>query len=298
LRSRRAGERRRRARCPSAWFAPGSRCGAWRTRLKGSVRGGGARCTLPFSLVRAGLALRRVAWIAWVLLAAALAFIVARQNRIWDDDLAHLSPLPESERELHRQLSADLRAPDVGYLLIATAASREAVLEKSEQTALALQSWADEGMLEGFDLAARFLPSAKTQALRRAALPEARDLHRSLERALRGLPYRADAFTPFERDVEAARLSPLLTIAGLRGTGLDLKVQSLLATRDGEWHALIPLRGVRDPARLRSLAERLPEGARASFLGLKAESDRLIGGYRSQTLVLAGLGALAIAVLL
>ena len=153
-------------------------------------------------------------------------------------------------------------------------------------------------MLEGFDLAARFLPSAKTHALRRAALPEARDLHRSLERALRGLPYRAGAFAPFERDVEAARLSPWLTIEGLRGTGLDLKVQSLLATRDGEWHALIPLRGVRDPARLRSLAERLPEGAGASFLGLKAESDRLIGGYRSQTLVLAGLGAVAIAVLL
>ncbi|TMH26031.1 MAG: hypothetical protein E6H61_00445 [Betaproteobacteria bacterium] len=253
---------------------------------------------LPFSLVRAGLAMRRAAWIAWVVLAAALAFVVARHDRIWDNDLGHLSPLPDSARELHRQLSADLRAPDVGYLLIVTAASREAALEKSEQTALALQSWVGEGVLEGFDLAARYLPSAKTQALRRAALPEARDLHRSLERALRGLPYRADAFTPFERDVEAARLGPLLTIEGLRGTGLDLKVQSLLATRDGEWHALIPLRGVRDPARLRSLAERLPEGAGASFLGLKAESDRLIGGYRSQTLVLAGLGALAIAVLL
>jgi len=253
---------------------------------------------LPFSLVRAGLAMRRAAWIAWVVLAAALAFIVARHDRIWDDDVAHLSPLPEAARELHRQLNADLRAPDVGYLLIATAASREAVLEKSEQTALALRSWAGEGVLEGFDLAARYLPSAKTQALRRAALPEARDLHRSLERALRGLPYRADAFAPFERDVEAARRGPLLTIEDLRGTGLDLKVQSLLATRDGEWHALIPLRGVRDAGRLRSLAERLPEGARASFLDIKAESDRLIVGYRSQTLALAGLGALAIALLL
>jgi predicted exporter len=254
--------------------------------------------TLPFSLVRAGLAMRRAAWIAWVLLAAALAFIVARHDRIWDDDLGHLSPLPESARELHTRLSKDLRTPDVGYLLVASAGSREAVLEKSEQTARALQSWVGEGVLEGFDLAARYLPSAKTQALRRAALPEAPDLHRRLAAALRGLPYRADAFAPFERDVEAARLSPLLTIEDLRGTGLDLKVQSLLATRDGEWHALIPLRGMRDPARLRSLAERLPAEARASFLDLKAESDRLIGGYRSQTLVLAGLGALAIAVLL
>ncbi len=254
--------------------------------------------TLPFNLVRAGLAMRRSAWIAWVLLAAALAFIVARHDRIWDDDLGHLSPLPESARELHQRLSADLRAPDVGYLLIATAASREAVLEKSERLTLALQRWVGEGVLEGFDLAARYLPSAKTQALRRAALPEARDLHRTLERALRGLPYRADAFAPFERDVEAARRGPLLTIEDLRGTGLDLKVQTLLATRDGEWHALVPLRGMRDPARLRSLAERLPEDTRASFLDLKAESDRLIGGYRAQALALAGLGALAIALLL
>ena len=254
--------------------------------------------TLPFSLVRAGLALRSVAWIAWVLLAAALALIVARHDRIWDDDIGHLSPLPESARELHRQLAADLRAPDVGYLLIATGASREAVLEKSERLAPALQSWVAEGVLEGFDLAARYLPSAKTQERRRAALPEARNLHRSLARALRGLPYRADAFAPFERDVEAARLGRLLTIEDLRGTGLDLKVQSLLATGDGEWHALIPLRGVRDPARLRSLAEGLPAETRASFLGLKAESDRLIGGYRSQALALAGLGALAIALLL
>ena len=262
------------------------------------ARGAPPPRTPPFSLVRTGLALRRAAWIAWVLLAAALASIVARHDRIWDDDIGHLSPLPESARKLHRQLAADLRAPDVGYLLIATAASREAALEKSERLAPALQGWAAEGVLGGFDMAARYLPSTKTQERRRAALPEARDLHRSLARALRGLPYRADAFAPFERDVEAARRGLLLTIEDLRGTGLDLKVQSLLATRDGEWHALIPLRGVRDPARLRSLAEGLPAETRASFLDLKAESDRLIGGYRSQALAFAGLGALAIALLL
>jgi len=254
--------------------------------------------TLPFNLVRAGLAMRRAAWVVWTLLVLALAVIAVRHDRIWDDDLGHLSPLPESARELHQKLSADLHAPDVGYLLIASAASREAVLEKSERLADVLRSWVGEGALGGFDLAARYLPSAKTQGSRRAALPEARELHRSLARALRGLPYRADAFAPFERDVEAARLGPLLTIEDLRGTGLDLKVQSLLATGDGEWHALVPLRGVRDPARLRSLAERLPEDVRASFLDLKAESDRLIGGYRSQALALAGLGALAIALLL
>jgi predicted exporter len=103
---------------------------------------------------------------------------------------------------------------------------------------------------------------------------------------------------PFERDVEAARTGPLLRIEDLRGTGLDLKVQTLLASSGGEWHALVPLRGMRDAARVRSLAAQLPEETRASFLDLKGESDRLIGGYRSQALELAGLGAVAIAVLL
>jgi predicted exporter len=253
---------------------------------------------LPFSLVRAALTLRQGAWIAWTLLALALALIAFRHDRLWDDDLARLSPLPESTRELYRQLSADLRAPDVRYLVVSTAASREAALEQSEQTALALQKAVDEGILEGFDLAARYAPSRKTQERRRAALPDAPTLRRSLAGALRGLPYRADAFAPFEREVEAARRGPPLTIEDLRGTGLDLKVQSLLAASDGEWHALIPLRGVRDPVRLRSLVERLPDDARATFLDLKAESDRLVGGYRAQALAFAGLGALAIALLL
>src|SRR5207245_7802952 len=96
----------------------------------------------------------------------------ASHARSSDAALGRLSPLPGSARELHQRLSADLRAPDARYLLIATAASREAVLEKSEQTALALQKAVDGGILEGFDLAARYLPSGSTQALRRAATPE------------------------------------------------------------------------------------------------------------------------------
>lgn len=253
---------------------------------------------LPFSLVRVGLAMRRAAWVVWVLLAAAVAVGVFRHGRVWDDDLGHLSPLPESVRALDSQLRADLRAPDVGYLLISTATSREAVLAQSERVALALEDGVREGILEGFDMAARYLPSEKTQESRRAALPQPEVLRRSLARALRGLPYRADAFAPFLDDVEAARRGSLFSFEDLRGSGLDLKVQSLLASREGEWNALIPLRGVRDPARLRSLAERLPAETNVIFLDIKAESDRLIGGYRAQALSLAGLGALAIALLL
>jgi predicted exporter len=253
---------------------------------------------LPFSLVRVGLAVRRAAWLAWVLLAAALAVIALRHDRIWDDDLGHLSPLPQSVRELEGELRAALRAPDVRYLMTAAATSREAALARSERVALALEEGVRNGLLEGFDLAARYLPSEETQKRRQAALPDPKTLRRSLAAASRGLPYRADAFAPFLRDVEATRRGPLLGLEDLHGTGLDLKVSSLLASRDGEWQALIPLRGVRDAAGLQELARRLPVEDGASFLDLKAESDRLVGGYRAQAIRLAGVGALAIALLL
>lgn len=253
---------------------------------------------LPFSLVRAGLAMRRAAWLVWLLLAAAIAFIAVRHDRIWDDDLGHLSPLPSSARELEGRLRADLRAPDVRYLITAGATSREAALERSEIVALALEEGVSNGLLEGFDLAARYLPSELTQKRRQAALPDPRTLARSLARARQGLPYRENAFEPFLRDVETTRRGPLLSLEALRGTGLDLKVMSLLASRGGEWQALIPLRDVRDAAGLRELVQRMPVEAHANFLDLKAESDSLVGGYRAQALRLAGVGALAIALLL
>jgi predicted exporter len=201
-------------------------------------------------------------------------------------------------RDLDQQLRAELRAPDVRYLLIATGPGREAALAASEQAAGALQGAVSEGILEGFDLAARYLPSEQTQARRRAALPDRETLRVALSKAMQELPFRPGAFAPFQQDVEAARRAPFLRLEDLRGTGLDLKVRSLLQQDGGEWQALIPLREVRDPARLRALAQTLPPAAHVTFLDLKAESDRLVAGYRIQALALAGAGALAIAALL
>lgn len=253
---------------------------------------------MPFSLIGVGLVLRRGAWFAWALLAAAIVFIALRHDRIWDDDLGHLSPLPEDARQMDQKLRGDLHAPDTGYLLTLSGASREAVLASSERVGLVLEEGVRLGLLQGFDAAARYLPSEQTQMRRRAALPDPGTLRMSLAKAQRGLPYREDAFAPFLRDVEAARSGPLLRFEDLQGTGLDLKVSSLLLSRGGEWTAFISLRGVRDKAGLRALTERLPAETHASFLDLKASSDRLIGGYRTQALSLAGVGALAIALLL
>jgi len=234
-------------------------------------------------------------WVAAaVLVAAAAGFIASRHDRLWDDDLANLSPLPEAAKALDRRLRGELGAPDVRYLLVARAADREAALQASEAAALWLQDRAQAGALVGFDAPSSYLPSRRTQAARRAALPAAATLERNLAAALKGSPFRAGTFAPFLRDVARARGGVLLEAEALAGTALGLKLSGLLV-REGEgWAALAPLRGVADGAGL----SREARAAGFELLDLKEESNRLVSGYRDQSLWLFALGFACIAALL
>ena len=242
---------------------------------------------------------RAAAWIAAVLVAAALAFIAARHDRLWDEDLANLTPIPEAAKALDQQLRAELGAPDLRYLLVARAdgkkeAGREAALQKSEAAEAWLRQQVESGALAGFDLPSRYLPSRKTQEARRAALPDAATLERNLRAAAARSPFREGTFAPFLRDVARARAGGLLEPEALRGTALGLKLSALLV-EDGEgWAALAPLRGVRDAARLAGDAT----AAGFELLDLKLESNRLVSGYRNESLRLFALGLACIAVLL
>jgi predicted exporter len=224
-----------------------------------------------------------VAWIAW------------RAGSIWDDRLESLSPVSAAAKRLDESLRKDLSAPDARYLLVVEADSLQAVLERAERLGAALGRLQTSGAIAGFDSPASVLPSEKTQRERQAALPDSGPLQAALARAVRGLPFRSDIFQPFLKDVAAARMAPLLDRSNLKGTGLALRVDTLLLQRRGEWVALLPLRGVRDAGELAAAATGI-EGAQ--LLDLKQEADSLYRGYRVQATLFALLGAIAIALLL
>jgi predicted exporter len=237
---------------------------------------------------------RAAAWIAAALVAAALGLIAARHDRLWDEDLANLTPIPESAKALDQRLRAELGAPDLRYLLVSRGSTREAALQRSEAADAWLQQQAASGALAGFDLPSRYLPSRRTQEARRAALPDAATLERNLRAAAAGSAFREGTFAPFLRDVAQARAGGLLEFEALRGTALGLKVSALLVEDHAGWAALAPLRGVQDAARLAG------DAAAAGFelLDLKQESNRLVAGYRSESLRLFALGLACIATLL
>ena len=232
-----------------------------------------------------------------VVVLAACAALFFQRDPLWSDDLASLSPVPRADQALDQQLRSDAGAPDVRYLVVVSAADREAVLQAAEAAGTQLRDAAARGLLEGYESPAAWLPSLKAQQARQAAIPATPALRANLERALRGLPYRAGVFDPFLTDAAAAKARLPIERASLDGTRLALKVDALLMQRERGWSAVLPLRGVSDAEGVaRSLA--IPAPARAVFLDLKRESDDLYRGYRGEALSHSLLGAAAIALLL
>lgn len=227
----------------------------------------------------------------------ALVLLVLHRGGFWEDDLTSLSPIPVSDQKLDRTLRADLGAPDVRYVIIASAPDQQQALGMSERLSVVLEDLQKQGFLTGFDAPTRYLPRAATQQARLDALPDPADLRARLAVALNGLSFRPDLFEPFIADVAAAKTQPLLDRSGLEATGLGLKLDSLLFQQRGAWTVLMPLRGVTDP---QHVAEQIATngGGGAAFVDLKAESNRLLEVYRDQALMLTLFGSLAIVALL
>ena len=226
-----------------------------------------------------------------VLVAVILTFAWSRPW--WDDDLANMNPLPPVVKEQDRQLRESLAAPDVGSLLEISGATQEVVLQTAERLRGALEQWQASGDIGGFDLVSDYLPSAETQASRRAALPSSQRLRANLDVALMGLPFRSATFEPFVHAVDEARQATPLTPELLRGTSLGLKVGTLLSSDGNRWYVVVPLARVRTPATMagRVAALRMPG---VQWIDLRAEAAAMLSAYRRQTLTYTTIGILAI----
>ncbi|AXW62966.1 hypothetical protein CJO94_14660 [Ralstonia solanacearum] len=266
---------------------------------------------LGTALARAAQAAPRLRWPLAVLLIAACATLALHGDRLWNRELAALSPVPARSQALDASLRADVGAPDVRYLVVISGASEQAALEGAEKVSAQLQPLVDAGVLGGYDSPARFLPSEAAQRARLASLPPADVLEARLRTAVVDQPIRVkpELFAPFLADVEAVRRQPLLTRADLRGTSMALAVDALLTERAGRWSAMLPLRAPADAqarttgkpsldaAQVRGAVERagVPD---ALFIDMKAEADRLYVNYVREDIRLSLAGVAAIALLL
>ena len=242
-------------------------------------------------------ALTRARLIVPLLVVLAIGSFVWSDTPLWEQDLANLSPISTEKKEQDQAVRHELGAPDVRDLIVVEGSSEEEVLQRSETVALALHPLVKKGELAGYDLAARYLPSRKTQQARQASLPDRGTLERNLTSALKGLPFKPRLFQPFLDAMGNARMQEPVDMQTFRGTALGLKLDSLLFVHEGRWAAVVPLRGVTDRQKFR---ERLTSSGehQITYLDMKEESNRMVSLYRNETLRLLGWGVLSIGLVL
>ncbi|SFL05317.1 MMPL family transporter [Lysobacter sp. cf310] len=233
--------------------------------------------------------LRAPAMLALAALALGVAWLAP--GAFWQNDLAKLTPVPADALARDAQLRGELGAPDVRYVIALEAGDAEAALRASERLLPALQTLRAQGAIAGYDLAARYLPSAATQRARQIKLPGAATLDTALAAAVADSPFRADAFAGFAADVAAARSAPPLIAADLDGTPLAASVAGLLLQRPGHATALVSLNGLNDPAAV----ARVAAAHGAQLLDLKQASESLVAAYRGRVLLALGLAAVLLA---
>ncbi len=262
-------------------------------------------------LLRIVTLLQRVRWwlvaIVFTLLGAAL---LTTHKPLFSHELLAISPIPQSLQKLDASLRADLPMDEAGQLIALNGASEAALLESCERVVAALAPLIERAVIAGYDAPCKYVPSARTQAARQAALPNRDALAAALADAALGSPFNPAAFKPFIDAVDASRSLPPLTGAQLALTAMGAGYSSLMNRgKEGDsWRAMITLRGLKPTtdggktgieavsAALVPFASDTP--VEVLMLSVKAESDALYQGYLRETLRWSGIGLLCIAVLL
>lgn len=252
----------------------------------------------PWALAIASGALRapRAApLVAAAVAVAALGYIVLQRDRIWENDLAALSPIPEQARHLDQELREQLGAADVRDLVLIRAPDLETLLQRSEAAEPALTTLQRGGALGGFDLPSRYLPSQARQRQRQSSLPAGQELATALNAALEDLPFRPDAFQPFLQDVEKARAQAPLTLESLAGTPLELRLLPMLGRSGDGWHAFVPLSGIKARA---TVADTIAGAGitGVAYIDMRQASSDMVAGFRDEALdrMLWGAGAVVL----
>ncbi len=231
---------------------------------------------------------------------AAAAVLYTHRERLWNPQLAALSPVPVAAQRLDARLRAALGAPPVGDVAILRAPSEQAALRAAQRADTALDALVAHGVIGSYQSPALYLPSRALQRRRQQALPPPRLLRQRLVRALAGLPLSPAQLAPFIRAVAAARTAAPIGRRALAGTSFAAAVDGLLIRERHSWQALLPL----VPARARPIDLTRVRAALTPLhgvvLNLKQATDALYSRYltEAQRLSLGGLAAIALLLLI
>ncbi len=249
---------------------------------------------LPFiERVRALIAsIPKPRWVPWVLLAIAVLVMFLAPTPLWQNDLSALTPISVAELQREGELRDALGAPDIRYLLVLEADSADGVLALSERISPQVDTLISSHAVDDVELPSRYLPSNAVQLARQAKLPDRAALSKTLDAAMRDLPFQSGAFSPFLDDVETARGLQPLTVEEFANSPFGARLQAMITQRGQRWFGVATFSGVHDAQALQTLAATT---GNVHVLDLKAASESLVAQYRVRILQALGIALLLLA---
>ena len=254
---------------------------------------------LGAALKNAMRTVRRLRWPILMLALASTVYLATEHDRLWSRNLSVLSTTSPEDAAADKALRADLGINDSRLLVVVNGHDREATLQLAERAGQALDDLQANGVIDGYESPARFLPSRALQAARRASLPATEELRSRLHSALADSPLAADKLEGFIADIAATRQAPGIDRPDLDGTVLGSAVDALLLQRPGGWSAVLPLR-LPDNGQVNAIVtvRQALVGSGALIIDLKGELDALYNDYLREAVLLALAGFAAIVALL
>ncbi len=203
-----------------------------------------------------GLAMTRYRITVVLTLAVSVVALLVTDRPVLHLNVDSLSPVSETRRAQGKLLRDDLGFWYGGNLMLMIGEDKEGVLQFSERIQPEIDALVSRGSIEGYDMAAHFLPSTRRQISNLAFLADEDLVRGNLESALLSSPFRTGVFDPFLHEIGRLSRQDLIVPGMLEETAIGKKLEPLLFDLDGESVGVLLLHGVRDRRPLENLADR------------------------------------------
>jgi len=240
---------------------------------------------------------KRFRWVPYFLLIIMGGALTITNEPTWNDDLAKLSPFPDFRINLDRKLRSEIGVLQYQKFIVLIKNSVEDVLVASERIKPKLDRLIIRGKLQGYKMAAQFLPSKKTQRTRQKILPNQTTLQNNLALALVDLPFKKDIFAPFLKDVQESKSLPLIGLNTITIPTIKSTLESLIYNYNSKWIGLIALEGEFETKEIRKIVQSMPTKT-LYFLDLKTQTEQLMSATRRESLSWFYVGAILILLVL
>ncbi len=236
---------------------------------------------------------RRRAWLAAVPLAVLALGAVSLPRLSWNDDLSRLGQPDPALRDEEARVRERVSNFDGGRFVIALADDPEAAIARNDAVYARLEPLVESGQLGGLRSLHDLVWSRELQLRNLAALRASPELGARLDAGFREAGFRAGAFEPFARALEAP--PEPLTLSVLRASQLGPLASTLVLELADRTAVITYLRGVTSPEAIRAALADLPD---VHLFDQRVFLNEIAGQFRTRTLTQIAVGSACVLLIL